>query len=201
MNYIREGILCRHVFCVLKSNNIESIPEKHILRRWNRNLIPADIRSRRQNFSETNQDCQRIAMDAHSAVDFCLTLLGENKEKLLEFNEKIQNIRKEIEEELPKQPSLKKKEVIEKMLGISQPESVEIKNPAGIRNKGSGTGGKRIKGKAEIAIEQSKKKQRKCAICGAIEKGHDSRTHDRFMKSKQSKNKEIPDGNTHSEDE
>ncbi|XP_071689265.1 protein FAR1-RELATED SEQUENCE 6-like [Rutidosis leptorrhynchoides] len=59
-HYLRYGLLCRHCFWVLKNNNIEEIPEKYIMRRWRRDIIPPELRSRRNRYGNENivvQDC------------------------------------------------------------------------------------------------------------------------------------------------
>nr|GEW33980.1 hypothetical protein [Tanacetum cinerariifolium] len=39
-----------HIFCVLKGNGLEVIPDKYILKRWTRDLLPPHIRSKKQMF-------------------------------------------------------------------------------------------------------------------------------------------------------
>ncbi|CAI9303600.1 unnamed protein product [Lactuca saligna] len=42
-HFIRTGILCRHIFAVLKNNHVEEIPEQYIIRRWRRDAISSHL--------------------------------------------------------------------------------------------------------------------------------------------------------------
>ncbi|KAJ9557402.1 hypothetical protein OSB04_012016 [Centaurea solstitialis] len=41
-NFVRNGILCRHVFKVMLNDGLQSVPEKYILPRWRRGLVPVE---------------------------------------------------------------------------------------------------------------------------------------------------------------
>ena len=61
------------------------------------------------------------------------------------------------------------------IVGVSRPKEILVKPPSKAKNKGSGTGGRRILGGKEDAIAtQEKKAKRKCKTCGEYA-GHDSR--------------------------
>ncbi|GKD46889.1 zinc finger, SWIM-type containing protein [Tanacetum coccineum] len=96
-HFLRYGFLCRHVFCVLKNCNIEVIPERYILRRWRRDLIPPALRRNTNRYGEKDEAIEKLTNEANFMVDECLFLLRKDKEQLKHFVEKLENIKKEIQ--------------------------------------------------------------------------------------------------------
>nr|XP_043635986.1 protein FAR1-RELATED SEQUENCE 6-like [Erigeron canadensis] len=128
-HYLRYGRLCRHCFVGLNNNNVEEIPAQYIMRRWTKGIIPPDLRSRRNRFNNANMGTQKLVTDVTSLVEDCLHLLVNDEKKLTEFLEKMKDLKKKVEDEIPKQPSKKKNDVIEKMTGVPKPNTNRIKNP------------------------------------------------------------------------
>ena len=51
-NFVRNGVLCRHVFKVMLNDGLQSILEKYILRRWRRGLVPVEVMPARARYGE-----------------------------------------------------------------------------------------------------------------------------------------------------
>ncbi|PWA77975.1 Zinc finger, SWIM-type [Artemisia annua] len=51
-HFLRFGFLCRHAFCALKNRDVQMIPEKYILRRWRRDIIPSALRRNTNRYEE-----------------------------------------------------------------------------------------------------------------------------------------------------
>ncbi|XP_023740620.2 protein FAR1-RELATED SEQUENCE 5-like [Lactuca sativa] len=135
-HFIRTGILCRHIFVVLKNNHIEEIPEQYILRRWRRDAISSHLLAMKHVSMEVEDDTFKL-----------LT------EEAMEFGSSNQTSSDNDEEE------------IIRMLGIrSIPDEINIHPPASIRTKGSGTK-KRMVSAIEKAVAEAKKKTRMCTGC------------------------------------
>ncbi|XP_024963894.1 protein FAR1-RELATED SEQUENCE 5-like [Cynara cardunculus var. scolymus] len=114
--FTRNGYLCHHAFKVLINDEVECIPEKYVLRRWKRELVPVQIQSARVRYGEVNTEKEK---------------LGRNLDKFMV----------DIEKEVPyEDPSQQKLDAIRDHLGVSIADEVDILPPSGIRNKGCGTG-------------------------------------------------------------
>ncbi|XP_052625884.1 protein FAR1-RELATED SEQUENCE 6-like [Lactuca sativa] len=72
MHFEHVGILCRHIFCVFKFYGIEQIPEKYILKRWHRDVIPTELLKRRFNNSFDDSNSDMTAIDIFLTVDRCV---------------------------------------------------------------------------------------------------------------------------------
>ncbi|XP_024974727.1 protein FAR1-RELATED SEQUENCE 5-like [Cynara cardunculus var. scolymus] len=121
--FVRNGISCRHALKVMLNDEVDKIPDKYILRRWRRDLVPVEWLPAHFRYGESHTE--------------------ETTSSIKEF------------------------------LGVSQPETVDVLPPTGIRNKGCGTG-KRLISAAEKAIPNGKKQNKKCRLCGQMAT-HDSR--------------------------
>nr|GEU58044.1 hypothetical protein [Tanacetum cinerariifolium] len=134
-HFLRYGFLCRHVFCVLKNCNIEIIPERYILRRWRRDLIPPALRRNKNRYGEKDEAIEKLTNEANFVVDECLFLLRKEKEQLKQFVENLENIKKEIQVKVPNLPSQKMGDVIEDIYAIKKPKQNLVNNPQKARNK------------------------------------------------------------------
>ncbi|GJX41881.1 FAR1-related sequence 5-like protein [Tanacetum coccineum] len=104
-HFLRYEFLCRHVFCVLKNRDIEMIPEKYILRRWTRDIIPPALRRNPNRYGEKNETIEKLTNEANFVVDECLFLLSKDEDKLAKFVEQLKNIKNEVRSQVPKPPS------------------------------------------------------------------------------------------------
>ncbi|GJS81757.1 zinc finger, SWIM-type containing protein [Tanacetum coccineum] len=174
-HFLRYGFLCRHVFCVLKNCNIEVIPERYILRRWRRDLIPPALRRNTNRYGEKDEAIEKLTNEANYVVDECLFLLRKDEEQLKQFVEKLENIKKEIQVKLPNPPSQKTGDVIEDIYAIKKPNQNLVNNPQKASNKG-GRRGERRKSGREIAMKAKAKRARKCGYCAEITNKHTKTT-------------------------
>ncbi|GJW77701.1 retrovirus-related pol polyprotein from transposon TNT 1-94 [Tanacetum coccineum] len=135
-HFIRYGFLCRHVFCVLKNRDIDVIPEKYILRRWRRDIIPPTLRRNTNRYGEKNETVKKLTNEATSVLDKCLFLLSKKEDKLAKFVEQLKTIKKEVEAQMPKPPSQKMKDVIEDFYADEKLKQNQVNNPQRAINKG-----------------------------------------------------------------
>nr|GEW58185.1 hypothetical protein [Tanacetum cinerariifolium] len=124
-----------------KNCNIEVIPERYILRRWKRDLIPHALRRNTNRYGEKDKAIEKLTNEANFVVDECLFLLRKYEERLKQLVEKLENIKKEI-----------------------QPKQNLVNNPQKASNKG-GRRGERRKSRREIAMKAKAKRARKCGYC------------------------------------
>ncbi|GKA42748.1 FAR1-related sequence 5-like protein [Tanacetum coccineum] len=184
----RHGYLCRHVFCILHINSIDTIPERYISKRWRKDVIPRHLLEKRHRYGPCIEETDQLASDIHTTIEYCVNRLRNDTEKLTEFLAKVNELKKNLDDELPPEPQKSNNEdIFQKLLGVTTPNEVVVKVSKGIRNKGCGTGGARFIGPCEKAKNKVKTKQqgRSCSIC--FETGHNMRT----CKRSKSKGKEI----------
>jgi hypothetical protein len=128
-NFARYGFRCRHIFFVFKNRDINVIPKQYILRRWTRDIIPPELRRKRNRYGEKNVEVERLTNEATYVVDDCLFRLSNNVEKMGEFVEKLKTLKTEVEAEVPNPPSSKTADVIGEHYAISNPEETIVNNP------------------------------------------------------------------------
>lgn len=172
-HFLRYGLLCRHCFWVLKNANIDEIPQQYVLRRWRRDIIPPELRTRVNRYGNVNVPVQNMANEVTSIVDECMHLLSNDEKRFQEFVEKMKVLKTEIEANVQNPPSKKKDDVIVKLIGVSKPDTIEIENPPVGRYKGCGKDKRLMSGKEEAMKENSKRKL-VCSRCG--ETSHNIRT-------------------------
>ena len=171
--FLRVGILCRHVFCVLKNANIEVIPSQYILRRWTKNLIPASLRNKRNRYGEKNEIVENYANEASSIVDHCVHILSKDEPRLSDFVEKLRLLKIDVEADCPNPPSKNKADNLEELVGVPKPAEKIVNNPSVGSTKGRKKS--RIKGAKEQALDKNSKNKNACSLCGATD-GHNRRT-------------------------
>ncbi|XP_024964557.1 protein FAR1-RELATED SEQUENCE 5-like, partial [Cynara cardunculus var. scolymus] len=172
--FTRNGYLCRHAFKVLINDEVERIPEKYVLRRWKRELVPVQIQSARVRYGEVNVEKEKSISELYSKMDDIISIARNDQSILDRLGRNLEEFMVDIEKEVPyEDPSQQKLDAIRDHLGVSIPDEMDILPPSGIRNKGCGTG-KRLVSVSEKMQTNCKKAKQKCATCGQ-RSGHDSR--------------------------
>ncbi|GJV99343.1 FAR1 DNA binding domain, zinc finger, SWIM-type, MULE transposase domain containing protein [Tanacetum coccineum] len=151
--FVRSGILCRHIFCVFKNFKVSCIPDQYILRRWTKDLIPPDLRNKKNRYGEKNEAIEKLAMEASIILDSCVHMLRNNEPKLSVFVNKMKAIKSELEAELPIVPTRTVSDFVQEFMGVKKPDKVKVKNPTGVRPKGREKQ-KRIKSGREISMKK-----------------------------------------------
>ncbi|XP_024969633.1 uncharacterized protein LOC112508996 [Cynara cardunculus var. scolymus] len=139
--FTHNGYLCRQAFKVLINDEVESILEKYVLRRWKQQLVPVQIQSARVRYGELDAEKEECIIDVYSKVDDIVSITRNNKSILARLGRNLDKFMGDIEKEVTyEDPSHKKLDAIRDHLGVSIPDEVDILPPSGIRNKGCGTG-------------------------------------------------------------
>ena len=139
------------------------------MRRWTRDIIPPELRRKRNRYGEKNVEVERLTNEANSVVDDCLFRLSNNVEKMGNFVEKLKILKTEVEAEVPNPPSSKTGDVIGEHYAIANPEERIVNNPTRVPNKGNITEkerNKRRKSEREKALGVKKKQMKECGFCG-----------------------------------
>ncbi|CAI9279197.1 unnamed protein product [Lactuca saligna] len=161
----RMGILCRHVFAVLKNNHIEEIPEQYILRRWRRDIISSHLLVSKNRLAQMEDETFKLLTEAYSNMEYYMERLHNDKEKLEDFVKTTRAMRRVFEQDPVNTITFDDSdEAVFRLFGVSIPEQIEVNIPPVIHNKGSGTK-KRMVIAAHRAATSSKSGSRKCTGC------------------------------------
>ncbi|KAK9079762.1 hypothetical protein SSX86_001435 [Deinandra increscens subsp. villosa] len=169
------GLLCRHMYAVLRMKDITLIPEKYICPRWKKNALPKKVFSLEFQYRFDNSESFKLRKEALEIVQDCSDRIRSNPEKLAQLVEQLTVIKSKIFEEFPSEPSSKAGDVFKDLTSLKEPEHVSTGPPSGIKTKGSGTSkSRRLIGLREKGKLKAKRKKRICKKCGKLAY-HDSR--------------------------
>ncbi|KVI11002.1 FAR1 DNA binding domain-containing protein, partial [Cynara cardunculus var. scolymus] len=144
--FVRNGILCRHTLKVMLNDEVDRIPDKYIL------LLPVEWLPTRSRYGEVDAEKERL-----------MSRIRNEKDILSRFVDQLEQWDSKVDSELHLQSHTEETTTsIKEFLGVSQPETVDVLPPTGIRNKGCGTG-KRLINAAEKAISNGKSRRESVA--------------------------------------
>ncbi|KAF5781947.1 putative transcription factor FAR family [Helianthus annuus] len=177
--YEQYGLLCRHVFCVLRLCEITVFPKNYIMKRWTRDAVTNNSYQGFSNKPASNDNVegvQGVVREIMFGNDYIVNRLVNNMEQLVIYRDQVKQQMIKVDECIGVPQPIPKKDRIANLLGFNQPTEDTIRAPVGIRTKGSGSK-KRFKSFHEQASKKSIRKQRRCQICGSDD--HDRRTCNR----------------------
>ncbi|KAK1415083.1 hypothetical protein QVD17_30854 [Tagetes erecta] len=79
------GLICRHIFYVLRVSDIKEYPKKYVLRRWTRDAVPnSSLRSEfiPEGCDKNWYEVQAIIRDIKATNDYIINILVTNKDEL-----------------------------------------------------------------------------------------------------------------------
>lgn len=171
-HYESYGLLCRHIFYVLRMNNIKEFPRKYLNKRWLKNAKPFNSAVTRINV-DSGLSLQSEVFDLYEIFESTIDRLVNNMDKLKIYKDEMNGLLAKAKIDVPVLPKINSKDVMSSMLGVKEPKKKIINNPDQSVTKGSGVHS-RWKSIKEVEKEESDKR-RTCSICGRKD-GHNSRT-------------------------
>ncbi|KAK1419644.1 hypothetical protein QVD17_28875 [Tagetes erecta] len=179
------GLICRHIFYVLRVSDIKEYPKKYVLRRWTRDAVPNS--SLRFEFIPEGCDknwyeVEAIVRDIKATNDYIINRLVTNKYALSGYCDYLKSYKSKADEVEMVAPPLSRKARFASSTGMEEKNEVKIRVPIKQWTKGRP---KRMKSAREIAISQAvslaRKKLRKCGFCK--EPGHTQCTCGLYIQS------------------
>ncbi|XP_057803572.1 protein FAR1-RELATED SEQUENCE 5-like [Salvia miltiorrhiza] len=171
--FTRKGLLCRHMYYVLRWLKVDNIPDRYISNRWCKAfmLSTPQVMNCTPNSSSTKVIGKHDLFHVFSRYighvsgdqDLMKQLLGT----LSEVDNKFAKLRNENAERNSKDATF------QEFYGSVRPEVPTVLSPAVAKTKGSGAGGRRKSGK-EKAMILAQKPLRNCKRCNTMGH-HDSR--------------------------
>ncbi|PWA66901.1 FAR1 DNA binding domain, Zinc finger, SWIM-type, MULE transposase domain, FHY3/FAR1 family [Artemisia annua] len=175
LKYECYGLLCRHIFYVLRLSKVFHFPRKYLQRRWSKYALPNKIVTRPVDVASLSNpvECVNgVLREIYGTVEDSVTRLVTDIQKLHIYKDDLDTLLEQVKIDIPNAPEMSKKELYAAALGVKEPEIVNIVAPE-CRNKGS-VSLKRHQTQAEIAMIQSNKPPRLCNYCDTYGY-HDSR--------------------------
>jgi hypothetical protein len=161
------GLLCRHVFYILKMLDIREFPKQYILRRWTREAVPNAPNLHSINSSvglDLDDGVQAVMREILFSTEYTLSKLSNNLAELNLYKEHVKVYMSRADEVQIVAPPPSKRDRIAELTGHTQNNSHPVRVPIGYKSKGSGSH-KRLKSKQEEAIIKAGKKARQCQNC------------------------------------
>ncbi|XP_057794288.1 protein FAR1-RELATED SEQUENCE 5-like [Salvia miltiorrhiza] len=161
--FVRVGLICRHMFVVMRNVGMKLIPSKYIVHRWLKAasaevISTSNMKSRNKSLMAEAFRCIGIAEGNDELADSLLTEL----KRWAEINSNGAQCLS---------PARGKQKMFELFYGSKIPSVVTVHPPDAVKTKGSG---KRLKSTYEVAAEKAKKPKRRCRKCRRLVR-HDSR--------------------------
>ncbi|XP_022023563.1 protein FAR1-RELATED SEQUENCE 1-like [Helianthus annuus] len=156
----RVGLLCRHIFYVLRIMDIREFPKQYILNRWRKEASPncsPEYSISCEYMTELEPDVQSMMRDIIFSTECSLNRLSGNKEELSLYKDHVQSYMKKVQDMQIVAPPASTRDRFAEITGQYKNDKNPIRVPVGYKSKGSGSR-KRLKSKQEIAIEKKKSK-------------------------------------------
>ncbi|XP_021980269.2 protein FAR1-RELATED SEQUENCE 5 [Helianthus annuus] len=169
------GILCRHIFYVLRYEDISEFPRRYVHRRWMRDVVSVGSNHSNIRFDEIgrNSEIDKVYREIVVANEYVVNRLVGDLDELCRYRDHIKSYIDKADEVMVAAPPPSRKERFAYIGGNIEKSDSMIHVPIKVRTKGCGVQ-KRIKSNREIAIQKSSKIQKSCRVCGG--KGYNSRT-------------------------
>ncbi|XP_035830844.1 uncharacterized protein LOC110867120 [Helianthus annuus] len=176
--YEQFGLLCAHIFCVLRLLDIRQFPERYIMRRWTREAVPNSAPGAILGISESDDRYQQVngvVREITRSAESLINRLVHNFDALCAFRDHVVQYQSTADQAVVNAPPRSRRDRFAEITGYTQETPVTVRMPKTIRFKGMGKPS-RMKSSREIAIIQSakKKKGRECGNCKR--RGHNRRT-------------------------
>ncbi|XP_022024953.1 protein FAR1-RELATED SEQUENCE 5-like [Helianthus annuus] len=176
--YEQFGLLCAHIFCVLRLLDIRQFPERYIMRRWTREAVPNSAPGAILGISESDDRYQQVngvVREITRSAESLINRLVYNFDALCAFRDHVAQYQSTADQAVVNAPPRSRRDRFAEITGYTQETPVTVRMPKTVRFKGMGKPS-RMKSNREIAIIQSakKKKGRECGNCKR--RGHNRRT-------------------------
>ncbi|KAJ0956638.1 putative transcription factor FAR family [Helianthus annuus] len=173
------GLLCKHIYFVFKMFKVKEIPNKYVMRRWTKDVVPNDLNNTFDitvDGDDAHKKAKEVAYEIMQTGEYLIGNLIKDFDHLLIVRDRMREMKEMVDELRITKPIDPKFDRYSRLIGYEKPNTDEpptVRVPTGIRNKGRGSH-KRIKSKKEKIISLKGKRGRTCSHCNI--KGHDIRT-------------------------
>ncbi|PWA51481.1 FAR1 DNA binding domain, Zinc finger, SWIM-type, MULE transposase domain, FHY3/FAR1 family [Artemisia annua] len=118
------GLLCRHIFYVLRFSNVKNFPKKYVLKRWSKDSLPPP-----SVIQVTGDSPDMISREIFSSVEYCVNRYANDPELLQKFRDHQVQLMAKADADVPIPTKTNKRDRIASILGVSQPEETIVNVP------------------------------------------------------------------------
>ncbi|XP_022040932.1 protein FAR1-RELATED SEQUENCE 5-like [Helianthus annuus] len=161
------GLLCSHIFCVLRILDVREFPKQYILRRWTREAVPNSSPGSILTDGgdpDRSEEVNRCVREISHATEYVVNKLISKFDQLSDFRDHIKQFMSVADEAQINAPPKTRRNRFAELLGVAPESTTTIRVPVSTRFKGCGSH-KRLKYQKERAISQSGSKRRQCSLC------------------------------------
>ena len=114
------GLLCRHIFYVLRISFVNEFPKKYIVRRWRREAISNTSLSsfRPEEFGENRADVEAVLRKLRFAHEYNINKLVSNKEQLCLYRDYVKDYMSKADEAQVVAPPPSRRDRFAEMTGM-----------------------------------------------------------------------------------
>ncbi|KAH6797045.1 hypothetical protein C2S52_021599 [Perilla frutescens var. hirtella] len=163
--FVRKGLLCCHIFIILKDLSFDRIPDKYMLSRWRRtsyfdagNGGSGDL----VNHCAGLEDNKVMINTCISEFYACITLVEGDKERTSELLRGVRDLKIIIGQNDDMENSDDKDKLFSDFYGSAPPSKIDVLPPKFVKMKGSES---RLKPREEKQVERANKPLRTCRKC------------------------------------
>lgn len=127
-HYESYGLLCRHIFYVLRMNNIKEFPRKYLNKRWLKNAKTFNSAVTRINV-DSGLSLQSEVFYLYEIFESTVDRLVNNMDKLKIYKDEMNGLLAKAKIDVPVLPKINSKDVMSSMLGVKEPKKRIINNP------------------------------------------------------------------------
>ncbi|GKB90496.1 FAR1-related sequence 5-like protein [Tanacetum coccineum] len=124
------GILCRHIFYVLRMMKINEFPKKYLLRRWLRDALPPILEESLNKMREYNNSVQNVVAstirEIYSLVEYCINRLVTNVDALNSYCDQQKSLMTKADVDVPIPQEMDKEEMYSSALGVTKPKKLKL---------------------------------------------------------------------------
>ncbi|KAH6815619.1 hypothetical protein C2S51_020439 [Perilla frutescens var. frutescens] len=173
--FVRLGLLCSHVFVILKDLKITTIPTEYVVSRWTKNVVSHPIHVLNGQVAEqmvVKEENKLVMNQLISEFYRCLAMVDGNKDKMTDLLRGIRDLQQTFssDDNISSSASIKKK-LFDQYYDSNTPTEVSVLPPNQVKTKGSG---RRLKPGKEKDMERKSKPPRMCNKCKQMSY-HDAR--------------------------
>ncbi|PWA94512.1 FAR1 DNA binding domain, Zinc finger, SWIM-type, MULE transposase domain, FHY3/FAR1 family [Artemisia annua] len=118
------GLLCRHIFYVIRLSKVKTFPKKYVLRRWSQDsLPPASV------IQASGDTPDMILREIFKSVEYCVNRYANEPELLQKFRDHQVQLMAKADADVPIPKQTNKRDRIASILGVSQPEEIIVNVP------------------------------------------------------------------------
>ncbi|PWA45564.1 FAR1 DNA binding domain-containing protein [Artemisia annua] len=179
LRYECYGLLCRHIFYVMRMSKVDHFPKNYLQKRWSKNALRLiHVAKRKDDASPFSSEAgvDSVLREIYNNVEVSVSHLVGDMEKLQIYRDGQTLLMEKAKLDVPNTFKINTNDQYAKTLGVTEPAHVDILVPTDINNKGGIAPRVRTrrKSKSEIAMKLAEKPKRLCKTCHKYS-NHDSR--------------------------